>query len=315
MKTVNAYVRIDTNSGYITPTSSSTIKNVSGTWANGVNGLSNDEWLWGISQYFGASGLNGNYLNVGADFYVGIESVMSNGTINLPNSYLYNARNTLKSSNLRCGIGSTYKSGYDATYSPVITNFNVTYSTDLSPSQNNHDLYHITFNYSQQLSSIVNINSTNITCWFERNPSDGLFMQSIGSYTLKRYTYYNNSFNYSVSTDPNTGLLQDITNQNETIINQNNTTNQKLDDLKDADYNGATEQPNTDNYEDYEENEQALLDNMSSMNLNDVSIAIDNNSSGFVWNTLTRFIQSNSLIFSMIISILSIGIIKLMLSR
>ena len=54
---------------------------------------------------------------------------------------------------------------------------------------------------------------------------------------------------------------------------------------------------------------------MEEMDLNDVDIAIDTDSSNFVWNTMTSIIQSNALIFSMIISILSIGVIKLMLGR
>lgn len=118
--------------------------------------------------------------------------------------------------------------------------------------------------------------------------------------------YWN--FSQREKTTNNSGVESAITSQTQQVTS-------KIDEINNADYNGTTEQPNTSGYDSYETNEQALLTNMSNMNLNDVSIAIDNNSSGFVWNTMTRLIQSNSLIFSMIISILSIGIIKLMLSR
>lgn len=106
-----------------------------------------------------------------------------------------------------------------------------------------------------------------------------------------------------------------IRTQNQTIINQNTQINNSINDLKDADYNGTTEQPNTSNYDDYEDAEEDLLDNMDNMDLDDVTIAIDTNSSNFVWNTMTSLIQSNALIFSMIISILSLGVVKLMLGR
>ena len=106
-------------------------------------------------------------------------------------------------------------------------------------------------------------------------------------------------------------IEQQTQQQHQDSLNEQNAIN----GITNADYNGTLEQANTQDYNDYQTQENNLLNNMQSMDLNSVNIAIDQDSSNFVWNTMTRLIQSHSLIFSMIISILSIGVIKLMLSR
>lgn len=73
--------------------------------------------------------------------------------------------------------------------------------------------------------------------------------------------------------------------------------------------------PDDSKYQDYTSTEDSLKDKVNQADLSVVSIGIDANSSNWVWNTLTSFIQSNSIIFGMFIAILSIGIIKLALGR
>ncbi len=113
--------------------------------------------------------------------------------------------------------------------------------------------------------------------------------------------------------------MQNIENaiQNQTQTQHQDSLNeqQAINGITNADYNGTLEEPNKSDYDTYQNKEDTLLGNMQSMDLNSVDIAIDANSSNFVWNTMTRLIQSHAMIFSMVISLLSIGVIKLMLSR
>lgn len=223
---VDAYVYMRTYSpdGYLAPLSSSSIINVNNSWVSGNSLVEGNTWLYDVGQFWYGEGLHGNYLNVSADYYLGVETLPG---YSLP-SFAYfnnNSINTLKQSNLRCGIGN-YASGYDGTYAPQISNFSVEYVTGYHNAYS-HDLIHIKFNYSQQLSKLVNINGSNMSCWFERTPSDGLFAQILaGTKSATLYTSYTSDFSYSVSTSPEYGKLQDI----EDSINQ---TNDKLDDLKD----------------------------------------------------------------------------------
>lgn len=102
----------------------------------------------------------------------------------------------------------------------------------------------------------------------------------------------------------------------EDLKNVQNQTNNKLDNIIDKDISSSDKQlPNDDSYQDYNNAESSLKDKVSQADMSNIDIAIDVNSSSFVWNTLSSFIQSHQLIFSMIISILSIGIIKLALGR
>ena len=75
------------------------------------------------------------------------------------------------------------------------------------------------------------------------------------------------------------------------------------------------QKPNQDGFDSYQESENELKDKMEQADLNNMSIGIDANSSSWIWDTLTRLIQSHSVVFGMFIAILSIGIIKLALGR
>ena len=91
-------------------------------------------------------------------------------------------------------------------------------------------------------------------------------------------------------------------------------TNDKLDDMINADAN-VSEIPDDDNFNDYESAENNLKDKVNQADLSNLTIGIDSKSSSWVWDTLTRLLKSSSSVFSMIISILSIGVIKLALGR
>lgn len=116
---------------------------------------------------------------------------------------------------------------------------------------------------------------------------------------------------------------QTIINQNSQIIaGQNNIydkqveTNNKLDDIKDMDISEEDKElPDDTEFNNYQDAEDDLMEKVEDADMSVLDVAIDVDSSNFVWETLTDFIQSHTLIFGTVIAILSIGIIKLALGR
>lgn len=241
-KSVFAYVTIENNYANRINPNSYNISNVNSEWSLSSGSYSSyrDPWLYSPSQFWYAGGVKGTNISVVADYYVGFkEEPYSDATLS---NYLYASQNTLTSSNLRCGIGD-YKYGYDGTYLPEVSNFSVSYErADLI--SGTQWLYHIKFNYKQQIKA-VNQNNVNMSCWFERQPSNGLFAQTIWytSASTMRFYYYNNNFQYSVSDDPNSAALNTITNQNTTIINQNTEINNSINDVNDSINNSNVDDP------------------------------------------------------------------------
>lgn len=100
------------------------------------------------------------------------------------------------------------------------------------------------------------------------------------------------------------------------IINQNNSIINKFDDIINSDISDKDKElPDDSNYDDYNKAQDSLTDKVKQADLSNINIGIDKNASSFVWDTLTSFLQSSSLVFSVFIAILSIGIIKLALGR
>ena len=110
---------------------------------------------------------------------------------------------------------------------------------------------------------------------------------------------------------------QDVENQqNQEIINQQQQTNDKLDDITDMDIPDSSKEDLDDSsFQDYSDAESDLMDSVGEADLSNVDIAIDSDSSNFIWDTITDIFQSHPLIMSTVIAILSIGIIKLALGR
>lgn len=102
-------------------------------------------------------------------------------------------------------------------------------------------------------------------------------------------------------------------------LEQNNSqqeTNDKLDEITDMDISDQDKElPDDSSYQDYTEAEGDLMDKVNEADMDSLDIAIDTNSSNFVWNTITDIFNSHPMIMSTIIAILSIGIIKLALGR
>jgi len=106
-------------------------------------------------------------------------------------------------------------------------------------------------------------------------------------------------------------------NQNiDSMKEQQQETNNKLDEMNNADLDDKDKElPDDSKYQDYESSENDLKDKVNQADLSKLEIGIDEKSSLFVWDTMTRLIQSHSVVFGMFISILTVGIIKLALGR
>lgn len=93
-------------------------------------------------------------------------------------------------------------------------------------------------------------------------------------------------------------------------------TNDKLDDITNMDIPDESKEDLDDSsYQDYSDAESDLMDSVGQADLSEVDIAIDADSSNFIWDTITDIFESHPLIMSTVIAILSIGIIKLALGR
>lgn len=200
-----------------------------------------DYWFIDLGQYQAIGNANGQYLTVSAnyttEFYFGSGSLPSPYQIT---SYLNSARNTLNSNNLRCGIGD-YGQGYDATYAPTVPQFQVLV---LEQTQLSLKLQ-ITFVYSQQRQNGAYTN-TNASCWFVRNPNNGLFAQQVnnGYSPLLWYRGTVDHFTVSLTKDQNTELLNTLVGQNQQIINQNQ---QQINGINNINSNLTDDTPPNDN--------------------------------------------------------------------
>ena len=80
--------------------------------------------------------------------------------------------------------------------------------------------------------------------------------------------------------------------------------------------NQAKQQPDTQEYEDVETSEEQIYDNLDNINVNSlIDMQIDLNSSNWIWNTMTSIFNANARVFTMVISILSLGLCKFVLGR
>ena len=114
-----------------------------------------------------------------------------------------------------------------------------------------------------------------------------------------------NVFNLGASDDKNT---QDM------INSINNAIQSLIDSMKEGNLKDDT--PVDDRpLKDFSESEDDLIDKGNLDKVQDIDISLDTKTSTFFWDTFTRIINTNSLIYGLIISVLSLGIIKLILNR
>lgn len=108
-------------------------------------------------------------------------------------------------------------------------------------------------------------------------------------------------------------------NTNRVINSVNNMTNQllqKQDEWQNTDLDNNTKQnADTTQYNTTIGKEEDIIDSIGNIDENQIQISLNPSTSNWIWETLTRLIQSNTIVFSTLISILSIGVIKLILRR
>lgn len=232
---VNAqvYVRTDSPADMKTFKIDSSIKNVFSAWGAGTlntYGTDFNPWIWDVGTTGTINNQYGSFINVDAEYYVGLAYLM--GANKYLNPYIESARNTLKSENLRCGFGG-YADGYDNSFTPNVY-LDVEFTSGGNPSGTyNHELIKIKFKYTQQIQ--FKSYSGSVSCWFERQPSDGLAFQFInGDYTDYEFYTYTEKFNYELSKSQDTILLEQIEDSNQQIIQNQQQTNTILDGIKDS---------------------------------------------------------------------------------
>lgn len=99
------------------------------------------------------------------------------------------------------------------------------------------------------------------------------------------------------------------------IIDNSNKNNQQLIDSIQNGTLKDNSQPDNSKTNDYKDKEDKLIDKDSLNNINNIEISIDHNSNAFIWDLVNKILATNSLIYGLMITMLSIGIIKLVLNR
>ena len=124
--------------------------------------------------------------------------------------------------------------------------------------------------------------------------------------------------NNDIISNQNSNAEAIINNQNQNtediINNQNSNTDKVIDSIEgDGLTNDTPLDESTKN--DYESAEDKLMNEDNLNYINDIDIALDSNSSDFIWDLITRILNTHALVFGAMITILSLGIIKLVLNR
>lgn len=121
-----------------------------------------------------------------------------------------------------------------------------------------------------------------------------------------------------ISQNQNTNDIIDNQNQNANDImnNQDENTDKIVDSLEGEDLTSSEKEPvNKDELNSYENAEDKLLNEDNLNYINDIDISQDSNTNDFIWDFITSAINTHTRIFGFVVTILSIGIIKLALNR
>lgn len=100
------------------------------------------------------------------------------------------------------------------------------------------------------------------------------------------------------------------------VGNKINDTNNKLDDINNQDINSSDKElPDDSKYQNYENKENELRGIINQADTSVVDISLDSNTNSFIWDSVVNFINTNTLVYGFYITILSIGVVKLVLGR
>lgn len=231
--------------------------------------------------------------NLNSSIFTGFDTVSF--TVGMKGGYFNSGRLLVRASD------GSYSSGW-INCSPSSLPGNELYST-----------YFTTFSCSFDSSAIID--NTDYTLYFSSYSvasyydPDGLLQTFAPSSFMSIDAIFSNNSDNSIINSLNTNT-ESLNNQ----IKAQEDTNNKLDEITEMQPT-VYDTNDSSSFDSYEDGEKQLLDSVKDVDLDSLSIGIDSDSSSFVWNTLTSFIQSHPAVFGMFIAVLSLGIIKLALGR
>lgn len=149
----------------------------------------------------------------------------------------------------------------------------------------------------------------------------GFYIYQPGS---NEYQVVGNGFSnepYDFSSDVTNGDLifsetQVIAGKQQEMIDKQTSTNAKLDRAYDEDLS-ASDKQNVDstNINTYNQKEGELMQFVTQADMSGLNVAIDTTANQSIWTLINRLVNTHAAVYGLFITILSIGIIKLMLVR
>lgn len=140
-----------------------------------------------------------------------------------------------------------------------------------------------------------------------------------GNHSYKAFRYYitlSEGSNVTISIGIITRNVPKCKTTERIFVEEQEETNNKIDEIQNKDIpTESKEAPNQDAFNNYENKENQIKQATSNADMNAVNVAMDIQTSSWIWETMTKIFNTNPIIMSMIITFLSIGVIKLILRR
>lgn len=178
-----------------------------------------------------------------------------------------------------------------------------------------------TYNYQPNINMvhlvIIRDDDKYITCDVDKN---GIATCPIeGNHNYKAFRYYmtlSEGTNIPISIGIITRNVPKCKTTERMFVEKQEETNNKIDEIQKQDIpSDSKEAPNQDSFNNYENKENQIKEATSNADMSAINVAMDIPTSNWIWETMTKIFNTNPIIMSMIITFLSIGVIKLILRR
>lgn len=219
-------------------------------------------------------------------------------------------------------------------YNKTLPTDSYVYGYTFLSNANNNPVININTRNANYPCTVVNNGGklSNFSCYIGENVTD-YFYVVIGN--LQEQFGVQSEFKISeISVDNSSKFIQNLLLSNNDLLNrliksdkdlkdsidkQTQQQHQDAQDIKDSIEGDnldtdSIESSKNDTADAYKEAEDALINKDIDLN-STMDLALDGQSATFTWDTLTKFIKSHAKIFNFVISMLSIGLIKLFLNR
>lgn len=111
-------------------------------------------------------------------------------------------------------------------------------------------------------------------------------------------------------------VINNSATQDRQIAEQAHQDSQAIQDKMDQDIDESDkEAPNQDEYNEAKEQEENIIDSINEVSPNDITFGQDIQATNKIWELTTKILQTNAKVMGLVISVLSIGIIKLIMNR